>query len=58
MKMENPRMNFVLKLFRLQNWSRLRPPAPDDRFLQFSKKSNYYVTLASRNVPTYAKNRQ
>jgi hypothetical protein len=28
MKMENPRMNLVLKLLRLQNWRKLRPQAP------------------------------
>jgi hypothetical protein len=28
MKTENPRINFVLKLFRLQNWRILRPAEP------------------------------
>lgn len=30
MKMEKPSMNFVRKLLRLQNWRKLRPPAPVD----------------------------
>lgn len=32
MKTENPRMNFVLKLFKLQNWRKLRPAEPANTF--------------------------
>lgn len=28
MKIEKAKMNFVLKLFKLQNWMKLRPPTP------------------------------
>jgi hypothetical protein len=30
MKIEKPSINFVRKLFRLQNWRKLRPPEPVD----------------------------
>lgn len=42
MKMENPRMNLVLKLFRLQNWIRLRPPAPAIYF-SFEQRHVFFV---------------
>lgn len=67
MKTENPRMNFVLKLLRLQNWSKLRPPAPAillvlkiiDVHLRFGEHSGSKKRKAvQENVPTYAKSKQ
>lgn len=74
MKTENPRMNFVLKLFRLQNCRKLRPTEPIHARSSFFKAritvlSKYVIELEQiRNLmrrffkqyytPTYAKKRQ
>jgi hypothetical protein len=64
MKMENPTMNLVLKLLRLQNWRKLRPHAPANmniEKLEAAMQRKRWTLLRDDSyldLPTYAKKMQ
>lgn len=44
-KTEKPKMNLVLKLFKLQNWRKLKPPAPT-----YAKKRQYKAAMMGAGI--------